>query len=371
MRKKILFITPTLARTGSEMVLWYLLNKLDPEKYDMHVHCINKGELYDQLPPYISKSVSYKGSGNFFKKTFRGILKALKIDPISYQLKSIQQNIKAELWYVNTTAIPNACLAGKQVGAKVLTHFHELVYAFSFIKYKQMQQIVSNSDICVGCSDLVCDKIKELGHQNVKLQYSFIDENTIHTNAERVIKIKKSLGINSDDFIWVISGATTFMKGFDFIPEILEYFKEEKVKLLWLGKVMDDGLNYYIEKTVQVKYPGKLILAGNLSEDYYNYMAAADAFLLLSREESFSLVMIEAAYLHMPIVAFNTGVAKQFIKKDMGHVIEHYNISRLISSMESIQKQQFIKNNPVDNNLEFTAANQLPHFENLIEEIIH
>ena len=58
--KRILFITPTFARTGSEMVLWYLITSLNPEKYKVFLFSIKKGELIECLPDNIDKSVSYK-----------------------------------------------------------------------------------------------------------------------------------------------------------------------------------------------------------------------------------------------------------------------------------------------------------------------
>ena len=55
----------------------------------------------------------------------------------------------------------------------------------------------------------------------------------------------------------------------------------------------------------------------------------ANGLLSLSKEESFSLVMLEAAYLGIPTVSFATGMAKSFIKEGMGKVVERFDVDEM------------------------------------------
>src|SRR5690606_31079751 len=102
-------------------------------------------------------------------------------------------------------------------------------------------------------------------------QASFIDDTAIHTDPNKIQEIKKRLNISASDFVWVISGSVIYMKGLNYLIGILEAFKNEPVKIVWIGKSLDSGLDYYVEKAAREKYPGKLVFAGSQAEDYYNY----------------------------------------------------------------------------------------------------
>jgi glycosyltransferase involved in cell wall biosynthesis len=370
--KRILFITQNLKRTGSEMVLWYLLNSLDPEKYAIYVFCLTKGELYDQLPPHIHKSILYKASGKWDKKLGRALLKLIKADLISHQLKYIHEKFNPDFWYVNTIAIPDAHRIAASLNVKVVTHFHELLYLYSLVRYTDMENIVNHSAVCIGCSEEVCYHLENMGHPNVQLQPSFIDFTTIHVDKDSVDALKQKLDISASDFVWVISGGATYMKGVDYLLPILESFKDEPIKVLWLGNLPDDGLLYYVKSVAEQKYKGKLFFLGPQVKDYYNYMSIGNGFLLLSREESFSLVMLEAAYLGIPIVAFNRGIAPTFVKQGMGRVIYSRKIEDIVMQMKWLhdhpeQNIQELKNAA----LAFSLPKQLANFEALIRNLFH
>lgn len=370
MKKKILFISPSFARTGSEMVLWYLLNNLDRNKFTPYLFCLRKGELFDQIPNDIEKSVAYKGSKVWYRKLFRGLLKMFGIEPIGYQLKQIQANFKADVWYVNTILIPQAHPMAKKLDIKIATHIHELMFAYAFIKDFEFKNIIEYSTTTIGCSELVCQQLKNLDHPNIELQHSFIDEQKIMVNKNRIEALKVELGIKPEDFVWAVSGTVAYMKGLDYLLDLMAYFKDEPVKIIWIGGGQNTGVDYYIQSIAEKKYPGKLIFTGAVADDYYNCMSLGNGFLLLSKEESFSLVMLEAAYLGIPIVAFNTGMAKCFIKEGMGKVIDSWNVSDMIAGMNYLhqnpnQDKKMLKNAVI----KYTASVQLPKFEALLNRL--
>lgn len=370
MKKRLLFITQDLARTGSEMVLWYLLNNLDKDQYSTYVLCMRKGELFDLLPDHIGKEVFYKSSPKRSDRILRKVLKAVGKDPVAAQVDRIMRDFKADIWYVNTIVIPDVLRISKNYKVKVVTHFHELLHAFALVKSENLNQIFSNSDVCIGCSEIVCEKISDFGHSNIRLQNSFIDTATIQVDVDRIAEIKRKLGIVPGDFVWVISGGANYMKGIDQVLPILEHFKEEPMKIIWIGKQPENGLDFYVQHVAERKYPGKLLFTGGLSEEYYNYMSVADGFLLLSREESFSLVMVEAAYLGIPIVAFNVGIVPQFLQEGMGVVVDSWNLTDMIKGMRQLYEHR--NYDPVklkEMAMVFSVQQQLPKFEALLNEI--
>ncbi|MES2458557.1 MAG: glycosyltransferase family 4 protein [Bacteroidota bacterium] len=371
MKKRILFITQSLARTGSEVLLWYLLGTLDPAKYEIFVFCSNKGELYDLLPEYVQKNVRYKNSPIFLERVLRRVVRFLGQDPLSYQLNSIHKKFKPDIWYINTIALSDVYEAGKVLNVKMVTHIHELLNAFTLISRDGLSKIISHSATCIACSEIVSETLINLGHPDVRLQYSFVDTDAIATDATKISHIKHDLGILPEDFVWVLAGGATYMKGLDRVLPILEYFKDTTIKILWLGAQFDSGLDFYVKTVADLKYPGRLIFGGVQGEDYYNYLSVANGFLLLSREESFSMVMVEAAWLGVPVVAFDVGIAQRFISRDMGFVVNEGALKEFISCMQTVQTNP----NTIDRAAlrqaaeNYSLKQQLPKFEALLAEL--
>lgn len=368
--KKILFITQHLGRTGSEMVLWYLLKDLDPKKYTITLFCKSKGEMYDFLPSHIEKHIMYKNNPNRLLRLYRKLIKFIGINPIQHQLNIIQQKSNADVWFVNTVAFPEIFEIDKPKNVKFFTYVHELLYAFSEIKRNTLEKAIAYSDVCIGCSDVVCNALSPI-HHFVEKQYSFIDTDTIKVNANIVQDLKELHGILPTDFVWVVSGGTKYMKGFDLVLPILERFEGQNIKILWIGTEEKNGLTYYVKHIAEERYPGKLICIGAEATNYYNYMAIANGFLLLSREETFSLVMLEAAYLQIPIMAFNVGIAADFVKEGMGFVAYKNTLTEIIEGMEKIHQDTSINKEKLKREaMKFSKDQQLPLFEQLLERII-
>ena len=370
MKKRILFITQHLGRTGSEMVLWYLLKNLNSQEYDVSMFCIRKGELYDLLPDFIEKHVMYKHSPKWTDRAYRRIIKLFGIDPLHHQINKIQRSFKADIWYVNTVAVPEVFQIPRPDGVKIITHIHEYLNAFGDVRRQTLERVFSYADAWIGCSEMVCKAISDLKDTNVYLQNSFIDTDTIDTDSQKIHEIKNRLGIAPEDFVWVVSGGARYMKGLDYILPILAHFEDKNIKILWLGPRLDNGLEFYVSNVVQKKYPDRLIFAGDLSDDYYNYMSVANGFLLLSREETFSLVMVEAAYLGIPLVAFKTGIAAEFIKPDMGVSVDQGNLNDLLMGMNSIHQGFKIDVNRMRAAaMVYDVKHQLPLYEALLNQI--
>ena len=367
--KKILFITQNLARTGSEMVLWYLLNHLPQEEFKAYVFCIKEGELFEKLTGSIRKSISYKHSRSATTKLFRGILKALGKDPFEHQLMHIHRRFKPDLWYVNSIALPQVYPVAEKLPVKVVTHFHELLHAFTYLKKTEMEAVITRSDYCIACSTPVLKNILRMGHPQVRLQPSFIDETAIHTDPERIHQLRQELRLLESDFVWAISGSVIYMKGLNYIIDLLEALKDGPDKIIWIGGSLHSGLDYYVEKTAAENYPGKLIFTGPQSDEYFNHLALADGFLMLSHEESFSLVLVEAAYLGIPIVSLNTGIAYDFIKEGMGKVSDSANIEDIVAAMIEVQLGKTNTTLLKSEAKNYTAGQQMDGYLRLLREI--
>lgn len=367
--KRVLFITPTFGYTGSEMLLWYSLSHLNRDKIQPYLFSKENGKLLAALPRDIKSFVPYKKGSNKFNKILRVFLKWLKIDPLRFQLSRIQKIVKPEFWYINTIVNPEIYKIAVDLGVKVVTHVHELPLAYQCVSYKEMENILDVSELIIGCSKAVCNKIEGMGKKNVHLFYGFVDQAKIRVTKNPEV-LKENLGFEKDDYIWAISGKTTFMKGIDFLIPLLERLPEG-VKILWIGGEENSGLYYYVKKTIEEKFSGRVLFVGEQKEDYYNYLNCADAFLLLSREDSFPLVMLEAAALGKPIVGFNSGGIKEFVEERMGIVVDSWNFDDIGKAMNTVKDNRgnFDTFRIREKATEYDASKQVRHWEDILERI--
>jgi glycosyltransferase involved in cell wall biosynthesis len=327
-KQKIILFTPLAGRTGSEMMIWYILKHFDRSLFEITVVSFSDGELMKELPADVKGFVINKNFSLLDKLKFK-----LGHNPISKAIQQIQQEIQAAIWYVNTITLPEVYPLAKGFSVKVVTHFHELPLSFGILKQQDLEVIIENSDLNIGCAACVCDAIEQTGGKNVALLYSLVDTAGIQVDAKRIAILKEQLGIQENDTVWVMSGTTDQRKGFDFLPKIAAQLPESH-HLIWVGGKQHTGFSYYVEQVCERLQRGaKIHILGSQKADYYNYLALADAFLLLSREDPYPLVMIEAAFLGKPIFAFQSGGVREFVQQGMGGIVQNFDITALVDVM--------------------------------------
>jgi L-malate glycosyltransferase len=332
--KKILFITPFFGRTGSEMQLFYILENLDTEKIKPYLFSRNDGVLLKELPRYISYFIGYKKHKNYLYRLFRLVLYALNINPVEFQLRRIQRKVKADYWYINTIANRDAYSVANKIGIRVIAHIHEMPMYFNMVKENTIKDILK-SELCIGCSQVVCDVLEDMGHKNVHLLHSFVDDRYIKLSQTK-LDILSQFNFKSGDFIWVISGSVNMIKGVDFVIPLLKELKSNH-KIIWIGNIEDTGTTGYSLIAGNAKFKDRLFFVGRKSKDYYDYFNLGDAFLSISRQDSFPLVLQEASHLGMPIVGFNSGGISEYVNDKVGIVVNQLSFKELANAMVEVE----------------------------------
>jgi glycosyltransferase involved in cell wall biosynthesis len=73
--------------------------------------------------------------------------------------------------------------------------------------------------------------------------------------------------------------------------------------------------------------------------DMDSFYKEIDVFLLVSREDPYPLVVLEAASYNRPIICFdNAGGAPEFVQDDAGTVVEFLDIIGLANAVDTYQK---------------------------------
>jgi glycosyltransferase involved in cell wall biosynthesis len=366
--KNILFFFGSFGRTGSEVMLLELIKGLNRELFSPYLYLFMKGNLLNELPPQTPYFLPYRLSKGLKNWLIRKSISKKNDNYLTHQLKNIQTTIKADVWYLNTIGInPIVYEVAKELNVRIVTHIHELPYAFEFFPSSHLKNILKYSDYCIACSNAVTDLLKSIDYSNILTQTNFIDPDKIDTDIQKVNITRHDLGINDDEFIWMVSARTTYLKGIDYLPKIVEQLGNQKYKIIWVGGIEDKSLVYYIQILLDKKHPNKVIFMGALNESYYSHLNLADGFLLPSKEESFSLATAEAAYLGIPIVCFDYGAAQEIVTPEIGTIVNSWNVSDLVSAMQNLMKEKLPHETKTRRpSLYFTKEKQLPHFNKLL-----
>ncbi len=334
---RILFVTPTGGLTGSEMMLWYLLRQLAAQGHEVAFFSMQRGKLHQQAANVPFQTVFYGQKRGFVPDFYAGVYKKVfnKL-PVEEALINFHRQFKPDFWYLNTITLPHVAELARSLGVPYVVHFHELLSSLDEQPAPVFDRMLSGASRLIGCSESVCQRIRQLGYDNVNLLYSCIDTERIQVNTK--LALRAELGILPDAFIWLMSGTVSLRKGFDLVPDIVEHLPPN-VCFLWVGKDKNSALTTYVrQRSQRENLPIKLLAEqGDL---YYDYLNVCDGFVLTSREDPFPLVMIEAAALGKPIAAFNSGGVSEFLQPGMGTVVNSFWPADLAAAMTAIMTGQ-------------------------------
>ncbi|WP_064197127.1 MULTISPECIES: glycosyltransferase family 4 protein [Emticicia] len=364
-KKLVLFITPTGGRTGSEMLLWYLLKHLSG-KIKSAIYTRLNGELF-ATQSTADQTFINNNRRSFIYQIYEGIYhKIFKITPEEKKVLDIQKKIKADRWYLNTITMPQFARLAQKVGVPYDLHVHELVSIYDEIKFDDFKFQFDNAARIICCSSIVERRIREMGYSNTLLLHSFIDTQTISIK-QSALSIRDKIGIPADAFVWVMSGSMNLRKGYDTICDLFQYLPQNTY-IVWLGSVKQTGVLHYIRQRTKIEKLN-FIEIGEKSAEYYDYLNISDGFVLTAKEDPFPLVMIEAAYLEKPIVGYNSGGIAEFIQNGMGLCVDSFNPKDLGEAMAQIQEKKLnIDNNTLRNRaLDFDIQNQISKWDNLFD----
>lgn len=363
---RILFFTPYASRTGSEIMLWYILKHFDRSRFEVGIATFGYGDLMHEVPSdvasfYIPNTYSITQKIAFhlgWNPTKEGIIK-------------VSKQFKADFWYINTMMLPNVLLEAKKLNIPCITHVHELGNMFASVSQDNFKMTIQKSDLLIGCSDVVCATLKDSGGAKVKRLYSFVDLDEVVSSEADTNKIRNQLGIKEKDFVWIMSGTTSERKGFDLLPEIAKHLpKSASLHLIWVGRLVDDGLVFWTKNRCDGIKNVKIHLVGAQYKDYYHYLAASNGFMMTSRQEPFGLVMVEASWLGKPIVSFESGGPEEFILPKTGTLIPAFDIQKFSEAMEYWRQNmgEFDKELAKDNCIPFSTTIGMKNWDKIVSE---
>jgi len=394
--KTILFVSPDCTFTGAPI---YLLNYIKYLKQHSEYKIIfifknqnkriellnefeNQGDVY-YWEDILTLCMNRNSSLNYlYKKIFQknNFLKSL-IFRLSFRFFLQKENIK--LIVSNTATVEKSLLLCLKniLSVPIITIVHEgkkLLAHFNEDGTVDRNFSMADSLICVS------EQLK------ATLQSTFSINKEIHIlpgtfKAEKHYKTDKSLlqeyDIPANAKIILSCGWLSWHKGADFfVQTAIEVLNSNpNVHFCWLGSPTKDDAHILTQFNYDIQMAGiernvHHIPSSSTPLAYFNL---ADIFLMLSRDESFSLVTVEACSLHKPVLCFeNSGGPCEILDYNLDLIIPYGNIKELsrqiITLLENEKKRETIGNllfDKVSNNyiIEKTGPKFLEILNNLIK----
>ncbi|SDH45437.1 glycosyltransferase family 4 protein [Myroides phaeus] len=169
--------------------------------------------------------------------------------------------------------------------------------------------IVSEKFTSVSKLDVIAD-----GSSN-GINTSFFNRDVL--NKEELVKLKESLDIKQEDFVFVFVGRLVGDKG---INELVHAFKNickksSNVKLLLVGP-LESELDPLRNSTLEEIEINKYIISVGFQKDVRPYFAISDALVFPSYREGFPNVVMQAGAMGLPSIVSNINGCNEIIVQD-------------------------------------------------------
>lgn len=201
----------------------------------------------------------------------------------------------------------------------------EHIYHNNNSKYlKKLKYIVKYVDYLMPSSDYLVDYYKKLYPKY---------ENKIIVNKMPIKSGNKLCDIKSKNIISV--GRLSKEKGFKDLIEIFSNLESPDYTLTIVGDGPEkENLETLIKDN---NLESKVILTGfKTSEELYKLYSSSSIYVMTSFEESFGLVLVEAASFGLPLVAFDSAIGAKEIIKNNGILIPNRDKSLMIRKLKKL-----------------------------------
>jgi glycosyltransferase involved in cell wall biosynthesis len=340
--KKVLFISHDASRTGAPIVLlnllrWFKENTDIPFKILLRNGGSLESEFETLAPTLIFNQERHTLIQRFMRK--------LGIRQSSNRLPQFISNDDIGLIYSNTITNHTVLkLLSSFLQCPVISHVHELDYWIYRTGIENFEITKNLSTHFIAVSNAVTENLiaHHIDKTNISRVHAFIPTTTFdHQQAlGKQAKIRLQLNIPQDAFVVGASGTLDWRKGVDLFVQLARnvHLKnpEAPIYFLWLGGDENRDNHRFYELRHDLKKLNLehiVILQGN-QPNPLDYFAVFDVFTLLSREDPYPLVCLEAASLEKPILCFNSaGGEQEFVEDDSGFVVPYLDIETMAAKI--------------------------------------
>lgn len=384
LKRKILFVGHSASFTGAPRSLLGIISWLSTNaEFDLYLILREEGPLIAEYQKYAKVYLFLPQKLYHSENPILNIFRKIRLRVHRFFLLNKLKKESFGLIYCNTIVNRNVLEFLSPLNCKVITHVRELIDTINLFGGNELVRYIDNASVKIitisnACRDLLVKEFK-VSAKKVRVINNFFlppDSGSIFQKKE----IYAELGIPENSFIVGSAGGLIWRKGPDLFillaRAILSLLPDKKIYFVWMGegkKEMEDRLK------MDIKLSGleeRVLFIGNKTNPY-KYFNAFDIFTLMSREEPFGLVGLEAAFFQTPTLCFDkSGGMPEFVGDDAGFVVPYLDIQAmaekviLLLSDEKKRKQLGLNAEKKAESL-FNMEIQMKKIQREIEEIIY
>lgn len=261
-------------------------------------------------------------------------------------LRSLVRSGNYDLLYLNTITLGDHLARLEDLSLPVITHVHELGYVIQRYAHGQERLVLERSERVICVSDAVVrDVVGQFGcpMDRIRRVYGFtpVDVRVEGSPQERRARLLGPLGLPHDAWVIGVCGHGSMLKGVDLAVPLLRllpaHIAEREIHLVWVGSERAEyPRDMALSDARKAGVAGRLHFPG-ITRAPADWISVFDLHLLLSREDPFPLVTMEAATFGVPTVAFgDAGGAAEFIGSDAGACVPFLDLPAMAKALVEV-----------------------------------
>jgi glycosyltransferase involved in cell wall biosynthesis len=379
---RVLFLGHDASRSGAPLLLLELIKWLKVHSSIRPSVLLKRGGELE--PEYIAAAPTRNLNKEFEIKnlTFpRRVLRKLRRTMVQQKdLSRLYPPNDYPVIYANTIATCDLAQQLTGQGRRLIHHIHELSYATGrFGATESLKKAVSKTSAYIAASHAVQEYLEaSIGVPAAKIH--LIHEFPIAScmddadHAQRKA-IRTQLGIAGDAFIIGMCGTAEWRKGTDLFVQLAMHMKgrfgSAQCHFVWLGgSINNDREALYDVAKLGLGDICHFIPAVPNPEIYFSTF---DLFALTSREDPFSVAMLEAAVSRLPIVCFaGAGGGPELVENDAGIIVPYLDVPAMAKAcfellLDDNRRRQLGENARAKVQARYTLDQQGPKLFSVIE----
>lgn len=305
-RITVLYIFAALPIGGAEQVLVTEVAGLDKSRYRPIVSVLSEkgpiGELIEKM------GIPVFPLGRMKRNQFDyGIIR---------DLKEIMRREKVHLVHTHLyDGGKYGRLAARLAGVPAIVHTVHNIYVKRRTKHHWINRGLSRfTDRFIAVSGAVKESMVQYDHispEKIQVLYNGIDLTQMDVSEDRK-EIRKALGIKPDEVVVGVIARLEEQKGHKVLLEALSLIPQlpDTLKVLLVG---DGKLRLFLEEETRKRGLSTCVLFLGTRKPVFPILSALDLFLLPSLWEGFSVALLEAMAMGLPVIATRVGGAEEVI----------------------------------------------------------
>lgn len=395
MKKKIVFVIPSLDAGGAEKSLVNLLVTLDYSKYDVDLITFKQNGFFDKLVPEAVSRISLNKEFYTFQlplvQSLVQFLLQLRIQLFFYRIlfalnngyvknKGIAEQKNWKYFGKAINVLPkkydaaigflekssNYFVVDKIKSKNKIGFIHndytqlKLDARFDSLYFQKLDAIVTVSESCLLSLETTFKQFKA----KMSFMYNIVSKNLIEKQARE--QIEEEL-INVPLFLTI--GRLHEQKGYSIAIKTAVFLKKLNFKFKWC--IIGEGaLRQELEDSIkQHNLDGVVVLLGKKSNPY-PYIKKADLYIQTSLYEGKSIAIDEAKILCKPIIVTDFNTAKDQIEHEVTGIIASFEPQEIAQEIINLTQNKKLQQELINNlsKINLSTESEIEKLYNIIEQ---